>query len=190
MKKTVVALLLVFVTVVLCSCGSHKLEKADFAQWYNQQLSPAYDSYVKAVQGEASFPSLSVMLTNSRGIEACFAYIADGTVPEKGTLTEENGIYTYREDTYYQTFEFNGENTALKVTMVSEFMGETETDFIAVIRQKGDYFYIQYLMPVFGEYIEVKFNEEGGEEYAQGGCYELPYDISAQDIPNIFAKES
>lgn len=190
MKKTVAVLLSVFMFGILCACGSQSVEKTDFSAWYNQELVPAYDGYVRATDGLVSFPSVATVLTNDRGITACINYITDGASPEKGTITEENGIYTYREDSYYQTFELFEDNAALKVTMVSDFMGETETDFIAVIRQKGDYFYIQYLMPMFGEYIEMKFNAEGGEEYTCGGCYELPYDISTDDIPNSFAKES
>lgn len=189
MKKFICVALSAVLLVVLASCSGGKTEVEDFSVWFDRELVPTYDSYVEAGEGQATFISIQSMLTSDKCIKACFAYMADGTMPENAQISEENGVYIYREGDYYQTFEFNKETAAIQVKMVNEFMGESQTEFEAVFRQSGDEFYIQYLMPIFGEYHELCFTADGGREAYELEKYELEYSILTEDIPEDFAKE-
>ncbi|MBR2957563.1 MAG: hypothetical protein IKC20_04865, partial [Clostridia bacterium] len=66
----------------------------------------------------------------------------------------------------------------------------SRTEFVAVLAEKKGEFFIQYLMPTFGEYTEMRFTAEGGTFVLDDTCYEMPYDIFTDDIPKDFAKES
>ena len=193
MKKLLSILLAAVMLLSFAACGEEfKLkEDADFKAWFNESLVPAYNGYIasETANGDA-FPSVSLMLASDAYIGYIFDYICDGVYPEDGEITEENGVYSYACNEFRQSVEFNADKRALRVTMYTEMMGESRTEFIAVFAEKKGEFYIQYLMPTFGEYTEMCFTAEGGSFSLDVGRNEMPFDIFTDDIPDNFAKET
>lgn len=193
MKKLVAIFLSIVMLLSLAACGDEfKVKKTeDFRDWFNLSLVPSYDGYLASPDGESAiYPSVSLMLASDSYINAVFDYICDGVFPENGDVTEENGVYTYSYGEFKQTFEFDADKCAVKVTMAMEMMGDSRTEFVAVFAEEKDEFFVQYLMPTFGEYYEMRFTAESGSTLTKTNCYEFPYDIFTDDIPKEFAKES
>lgn len=188
------ALILAFIMLFsFAACGDEFKVKSneDFRDWYKLLLVPAYDGYISSPDADAdAYPSVSLMLASDAYINYIFDYICDGVYPENGEITEENGVYTYAYSEFKQIFEFNTDKPAIKVTMLMEMMGESRTEFVAVLTQQKDEFLIQYITPTFGEYFEIRFTAETGSFVLETDCYELPYDIFNEDIPKDFAKEN
>ena len=193
MKKLSALFLALVMLVSFAACGEDVKVKteADFKTWFNEALVPAYDGYINSESAnENAFPSISLMLASDAYIGYIFDYICDGVYPENGEITEENGVYNYAYNEFRQSFEFDADKRAVKVTMYMEMMGDSRTEFVAVLAEKKGEFFIQYLMPTFGEYTEMRFTAEGGTFVLDDTCYEMPYDIFTDDIPKDFAKES
>lgn len=192
--KKLLALSLVFVMLFsFAACGEDIKVKteADFKTWFNEGLVPAYEGYINSeTANENAFPSVSLMLASDAYIGYVFDYICDGVYPEKGEILEENGVYSYSYGEFRQTFEFNADKRAVRVTMYTEMMGDSRTEFVAVFAEKKGVFYIQYIMPTFSEYTEMCFTAEGGTFLLEVGRNEMPFDIFTDDIPKNFAKEN
>ena len=193
MKKLLALFLALVMLFSFAACGEDVKVKteADFKTWFTESLVPAYNGYINSDSAsEDAFPSISLMLASDAYIGYVFDYICDGVYPENGEITEENGVYSYAYNEFRQSFEFDADKRALRVTMYMEMMGESRTEFIAVFAEKKGEFFVQYLMPTFGEYTEMCFTAEGGTFVLETDCYELPCDIFTDDIPKDFAKES
>ena len=193
MKKLLALVLAAVMLFSFAACGEKIKVKteADFKTWFNEALVPAYEGYISSESAnENAFPSVSLMLASDAYIGYIFDYICDGVYPENGEITEENGVYSYAYNEFRQTYEFNADKRAVKVTMYMEMMGDSRKEFVAVFAEKKGEFFIQYLMPTFGEYTEMCFTAQGGTFVLDDSCYEMPYDIFTDDIPEDFAKET
>lgn len=193
LKRFTAVLLSVIMLISLASCGGkYSVNKlTDFKDWFNLALVPAYDSFVKTDGAKnAAFEDISLMLASDAYINHIFNYIEDGTQPKDGEVTEENGTYYYKFNDFKQRVEFDTKKNAIKVTMLTEFMGETKTQFIAVFMQQKNEYFIQYYWCDFGELHEMRFTETSGYSAIKTGCDKLPYSIFTSDIPSSFAKES
>ncbi|MBQ6931928.1 MAG: hypothetical protein IJN38_07360 [Clostridia bacterium] len=193
MKKVIALFLALVMLVSFAACGEeYKLkEDADFKVWFNEALVPAYEGYINSdTANENAFPSISLMLASDAYIGYIFDYICNDVYPENGEITEENGVYNYSYNEFRQSFEFNADKRALKVTMYMEMMGDSRKEFVAVFAEKKGEFYIQYLMPTFSEYTEMCFTAQGGTYSLDVDRNEMPFDIFTDDIPDNFAKEN
>lgn len=182
---------IVIAAIMLCFAACSGTKTEEFSAWFNDEFSPAYDAFVQTEAGktDAPAPDISLMITSDKYLNCVFEYIAKGTQPEKGEISEENGIYTYTENTFSQKIEFDEKTTSIRITDTISFMGETMTKFTVIMSERDGKYYIQYLRPEFSEYYEVCFTADGGE-IKHESRNELPYTIFAEDIPKDFAKES
>lgn len=192
MKKSakLTALIIVLALVAgLAACSG--TSKKEFKTWFNDELTAAYDAFVATEYGKANAPSpdISLMIVSSTYINSVFDYIADGTQPENAEITEENGMYFYKTDTFTQKVELDTKTTSVRVTSFINLLGETMVNSVVTFTERGGEYYIQYLLPEFSNYYEAKFTENNGsvkfENIAQPA-----YSIFGQDIPAEFAKEN
>ncbi len=188
MKKFIAVLLSLVILLSLAACGSPVSSDEDFKAWFNESLSPAYDSFIKTEGGQdAAYPNVSLMLASDVYINAVFDYIESGAQPSSGSVTQEGEAYIY-ENGFKQKVELNKDDCSIRVTMFNEYEDITETEFVAVFRQEKDEFYIQYHWTMFGELHEICFTAEGGRATVDSGAEELSYSIFDEDIPEDFAK--
>ena len=193
MKRFISLALVPVMLFLFTSCSDEYAvkENADFKAWFNQALVPEYDAYKSGEQAPTVAPaSIALLLSTELYIQSVFDYICDGVYPAEGEITEENGVYTYSATLFRQQFEFDAKNCAIKVTTLMDMLGENTTEFVVVLAEKKDEFFIQYFSPVYGEYYEIRFAEGEGSFAQKSDCYEAPYDIFSDDIPKDFAKES
>lgn len=188
--KKAIALILAAATI-LCFTACSGTKKNEFKTWFHDEVSPAYDAFVKTEYGKANAPAynLSSIVVSSAYIDYVFDFIANGTKPEKGEITEAEGVYTYKEDTFEQTIEFDEKTTSIRVTHSLVVNGEKSTHLVTTITERSDVYYIQYFWPDFSEYYEISFTAENGE-IKHERTNEQPYSIFGEDIPEAFAKES
>ena len=187
--KRITALLLVLVLAASCTGCSKSGEK--MKEWFNGELTEAYDGYIASPDAETAVsPSISLLVASSAYINAVFDYMQDGTQPEEAEITYENGVYTYKATYFKQVIEIDTKTPCVRVEMLQEYMGESRTDFITVITENGGEYFVQQLLPEFGEYYEIRFTAEGGSTAVKTDCYEMPYSIFEGDIPENFAKEN
>ena len=177
------------VATILCLAACTRKEK--FGKWYNEELSPAYDAFVQTDYGKENAPSpdISLMITSDKYLNLIFDYIANGTKPEKGEITEEDGAYIYSENTFTQKVEIDEKTTSIRITNTISMFGEASISSVTTLREHSGKYYIQYIQPDFSEYYEVCFTAESGE-IKHEKLKEIPYSIFAEKIPETFAKES
>ncbi len=193
MKKALSVILSLALLLSLSACsGSPKVRKdADFKEWFNSALSPAYEAFTAAQAGkQAPYPTITMMIASDTYINACFDYMETGKQPQDAEITEENGVYTYKSGNFKQRIEFNKKLSAIKLTMLHDFSGESRTQFSVVFREDGGEYFIQYFWTEFNELHEIRFNKKGGSVLVKTDCTKLDYSIFTNDIPKSFAKES
>ncbi len=191
-KKITALFLAAIMLLSLAACGGkYSVSKiTDFKDWFNLALVPDYNSFIKTEGAKnAEFGSISLMISSDTYINYIFDYIESGAQPEEGKVTEENGAYIYKTNEFKQRVEFDTKKSAIKVTSLAEFMGESKTQAIAVFMQEKNEYFIQYYWADFGELHEMRFTKDSGSSTVKTGCSELPYSIFASDIPADFAKE-
>lgn len=189
MKKTV-ALILVAASI-LCFAACSRTSEKKFGTWYNEEFSPAYEAFVKTDYGKenAPAPDISLMITSDLYLNFIFDYITNGTKPEKGEITEEDGAYIYTENTFTQKIEIDESTTSIRITNTISMFGEASISSVTTLRERSGKYYIQYLQPDFSEYYEVCFTAENGE-IKHEKTDEIPYSIFGEKIPDTFAKEN
>ncbi|MBQ3498099.1 MAG: hypothetical protein IJA87_03115 [Clostridia bacterium] len=184
--KKLTALLLAVATVfTLASCG---MTKSKLKPWFNDEFSVAYNTCFKDNK-EAPFPDISLMLTSSSYLNSVFDYITDGTQPEAAEITEEDGVYIYKAQSFTQKVELDKSTSSVRVTSLMEFNGEAKTNFIVTMREHKNTYYIQYLSPEFSTYYEVSFTAETSSIKYESRK-DIPYTIFGEKIPDTFAKEN
>ena len=185
LKKLTAFLLAAALVFTLASCG---MSKSKLKPWFNDEFSVAYDTCFKDDKA-APFPDISLMLTSSSYLNSVFDYITDGTQPEAAEITEEDGAYVYKAQSFTQKVEIDESSSSVKVTSLMEFNGETKTNFIVTMRENKGTYYIQYLSPEFSTYYEVSFTAETSSVKYESRN-DIPYTIFGEKIPDTFAKEN
>lgn len=188
--KKITALILVAATI-LCFAACSRTSEKKFGTWFNEEFSPAYDAFVATDYGKehAPSPDISLMITSDKYLNFIFDYIANGTKPEKGEITEEDGAYIYTENTFTQKVEIDEGTTSIRITNTISMFGEASISSVTTLREHSGKYYIQYLQPDFSEYYEVCFTAESGEVKHER-TNKIPYSIFGEKIPDTFAKES
>ena len=192
MKKALkAASIILAIATVICLAACSGTKKEDLSSWFNDEFSPAYDAFVLTDSGKenAPAPDISLLITSDKYINCVFDYIADGTKPDGAEITEEDGAYTYTEETFSQKVEFDEKTSSIRITKTMGSADEARTDFIAVFSERNGKYYIQYILPEFSEYYEVCFTADGGE-IRHERLKEIPYTIFGEKIPDNFAKEN
>lgn len=185
LKKLTALLLAAALVFALASCG---MSNSKLKPWFNDEFSVAYDTCFKDDKA-APFPDISLMLTSSSYLNSVFDYITDGTQPEAAEITEEDGAYVYKAQSFTQKVEIDKSSSSVRVTSFMEFNGEARTNFIVTMREHKGTYYIQYLSPDFSTYHEVSFTAESGNIKSESRN-DIPYSIFGEKIPDTFAKEN
>ncbi len=188
--KRFAALVLALILAVACCACSKKGES--LKKWLNDEVSVAYDDGYMTSENNADAiaPSFSILIGASTYLNEIFDYIDNGTQPDNAEITEENGKYIYNSNFYKVTVEIDSKLPSVRIEMAEEYFGESKTEHITVITEKGGEYFVQQLLPDFGEYYEICFNSKGGSTVTIPDCYEMPYSIFEGDIPENFAKEN
>ncbi len=191
MKKLTSILLIFSLILTFAACKKEEPPvQVDFKTWFNSELITAYDSFVKTEQGKnVPVGKIEDMLISPNYINSIFEYIASGKQPEDGEITEANGVYTFKGQTFIQTFEFDNNTCAIRVTSTIVINGETKPQFTVTMREKDDVYYIQYLASEFLTYYEISYTATSGS-VKNISRMDLPYSIFAAEIPENFAKEN
>ncbi len=184
-KKSTAFFLAAALIFTLASCG---MTKSKLKPWFNDEFSVAYDTAFKDDK-DAPFPDISLMLTSSSYLNSVFDYITDGTQPEAAEITEEDGAYIYKAQSFTQKVEIDKGSSSVRVTSFIDFMGEVRTNFIVTMREHKGTYYIQYLSPEFSTYYEVSFTSETSSVKYENRK-DIPYTIFGEKIPDTFAKEN
>jgi uncharacterized lipoprotein YehR (DUF1307 family) len=185
LKRLTSLILAVALVFTLASCG---MSKSKLKPWFNDEFSVAYDTCFKDDKS-APFPDISLMLTSSSYLNSVFDYITDGTQPEAAEITEEDGVYIYKAQSFTQKVEIDKSSSAIRITSLMEFNGEAKTNFIVTMREHKGTYYIQYLWPDFSTYYEVSFTAETSSVKYENRK-DIPFSIFGEKIPDTFAKEN